>query len=63
MNVVLEAHHAMTSMQLGIWALFEPPADPGQSSGGGLGHKAPLSSRAPTPYISQKYTLVVHLQQ
>ena len=61
MNVVLEAQHAMISLQLGIWGGFELPADPGQSPDGGLGREVPISSRDPTAYISQKYTLVVHL--
>ena len=42
MNVVMEAQHAMTSLQLGIWERFQPPADPGQSPGGGPGREAPL---------------------
>ena len=41
MNVVLEAEHAMTSLQLGIWGCFESPADLGQSPDGGPGGKAP----------------------
>ena len=55
MNVVLEAQHAMTSLRL------EPPVDPGQSPGEGPGGGALRSSRNPKAYISQKYTLVVHL--
>ena len=62
MNAVLEAQHAMTSLQLGIRGRFESPTDPGQSPGAGPGRKDPLR-RYSTAYISQKYTLGVHLHQ
>ena len=49
MNVVPEVRYAMT------------PAVPGQSPDGGSRGKTPGSSRDPTVYICQKYTLMVHL--
>ena len=40
---MLEAQHALTSLQLGIWGSLEPPADPRHTPGGG-----------PRAYISLK---------
>ena len=34
--------------------VLSPPADPGQSPGGGRGGEKPLSFRDPAAYISQK---------
>ena len=62
MNVVLEAQHAMTSLQLGIWGMgaLSPQADPGQSPGGGLGGEALEILQLASAKKMVKYTLMVH---